>query len=89
MSMDPDGTNRIIKQQIKEWHAVVEDERIAKLLESERSGPRLSFKVLVEMTRARVVGRLSWLRHRRPEEPVAVMVAAAEPQPELGETLRP
>ncbi len=30
MSMDPDGTNRIIHQQIKEWHTIVDQERDAK-----------------------------------------------------------
>ena len=41
MSMDPSGTNRIIQQQIKEWHAFREGERAAKLLgDASRPPPR-------------------------------------------------
>ena len=32
--MDPDGTNRIIKQQITEWYAELDAERRAKLVEA-------------------------------------------------------
>jgi hypothetical protein len=42
MSMDPDGMNRILKQQITEWHAIVDGERDARLLEPRRGVQRPS-----------------------------------------------
>jgi hypothetical protein len=34
MSMDPDGTNRMLQRQIKEWHDITQQERLAKLATS-------------------------------------------------------
>jgi hypothetical protein len=81
--MDPDGTNRIIKQQIKEWQAVVDGQRIARLLESDQSGSQLPLKGLLALARAWVVGRLFSGQPRQPKGPNAAAPAkAAEPRPE-------
>ena len=50
MSMDPSGTHRIISRQIDEWHAIVEGERAAKLVQKDRhdgpTGPSLLVRAI-------------------------------------------
>jgi hypothetical protein len=72
MSMDPDGTNRIIRQQIREWYAEIDEGRNAKLVER---SPRRSPLVLLSSIRHALgagVNRLGSLRTHRPEASVAV-----------------
>jgi hypothetical protein len=45
--MDPDGANRIIKQQISEWHAERREDANARLLEREPRGRRWAFPTRV------------------------------------------
>jgi hypothetical protein len=70
MSMDPDGMNRILKQQIKEWHAVVDGERQAHALEPHPK--RRMASGIAWARRALGVGSsvIVAFRHRRPERPV-------------------
>ena len=53
MSMDPHGTNLIIHQQIKEWHAVVEGERDARLDQGHADGARIRPRHALALRRAR------------------------------------
>jgi hypothetical protein len=71
MSMDPDGTNRIIQQQIKEWHAILDGERTAKLLEPERVGLRRSLAHSARHALTDIVNKASLIRHRIHAEPAA------------------
>jgi hypothetical protein len=73
MSMDPDGTNRIIQQQIKEWHAFQEGERNAKLLEGEPAppNPRSSIRTLARQMASAIAWPLSAIRQRLAQKPVA------------------
>ena len=68
MSMDPDGTNRIIKQQIKEWQAFVEGGRTAKLAEPEVSGARLLLVFRAADALRGLIGNLALHRTRSVDE---------------------
>jgi hypothetical protein len=73
MSMDPDGTNRIIKQQIKEWHAFRDGERDAKLLDREglSPDPRQSLGSLARRMASAIAWPVVVIRHRLAQKPVA------------------
>lgn len=62
--MDPDGTNRIVKQRVSEWYAEIDAGRNAKLLEPESDGARWSLTAHARRLASDVAGRLSSLRHR-------------------------
>jgi hypothetical protein len=67
MSVDPDGTNRIISQQIKEWHAFREGERTARLLDAVDTPPRVQHRSLHELatrTASTIVRPFAAVRHR-------------------------
>ena len=73
--MDPDGTNRIVKQQIKEWHTIVDQERTARLLEPENATARWRLLSgvrdgLAQIARRALSGRL---RHPSPDAPPTVI----------------
>jgi hypothetical protein len=68
--MDPDGTNRIVKQQIKEWHAIVGGERDAHLLESSRGVRRFPIFAWARRAVAVASGAVATLRSRWSHRPV-------------------
>jgi hypothetical protein len=78
MSMDPDGTNRIIQQQIKEWHAFLEGERNARLLEPERAGLRRSLAQSGQQLLAAIARRYHLIRHRTARVAVPALPVAEE-----------
>lgn len=71
MSMDPDGTNRIIQQQIKEWHGFREGERAAKLLQKAPRPPMRQHSVgaLARRVASAMASPLAAFRGR-PHEPL-------------------
>jgi hypothetical protein len=71
MSMDTGGTDRMIKRQIKEWHALAESERNAKLLKSASSNEHRSLGGLIRHTATAIRGPLATLRVRLSRRPVA------------------
>ncbi len=79
MSMDPDGTNRIIKQQIKQWYAEIDEGRNARLVEGETGQSRWSLVSPVRRAITGVVGRLASFRHRPTEAAVSVKRAPSTP----------
>ena len=69
MSMNPDGSNRIIQQQVKEWHAQLEMERSARLLGSASPKLRWSFGAWTRQA-ASAIGRPGLLiREWRSQKP--------------------
>jgi hypothetical protein len=75
--MDPDGTNRIIKQQISEWHARVQEDRNAKLLEPEPGEQRRSLVGRGRDLRDAAAGLLSPLIDRLRRQPIELPQPAA------------
>jgi hypothetical protein len=78
MSMDPDGTNRIIKQQIKQWYAEIDEGRNAKLVEREPGRSPWSLLSPVRRALAALPARLASFRHRPAVTPVSVAVVAKD-----------
>ena len=62
--MDPDGTNRIVKQRVIEWYAELDEDRNAKLLDPEPEGARWRPLEYGRWLLAAAVGKFSSLRHR-------------------------
>jgi hypothetical protein len=83
--MDPDGANRIVKQQIKEWYAERREDRYASLLEP--ASPAKSWSIIGTMRRvlAAVTIAGSSLRRREPDQRVAQTLRVTEPPPGLAE----
>jgi hypothetical protein len=81
--MDPDGTNRIVKQQIKEWHAIVDQERNAKLLDGHAGGSRWARLERGRQALLTAIRRRAPPRRKSPVEPVALIVPVSEPLRDL------
>jgi hypothetical protein len=62
--MNPDATNRIVNQQIKEWHASREEDRNARLLEDESSRRHVAVGTAVTWIAAAVSVATASLRRR-------------------------
>jgi hypothetical protein len=70
MSMDPSGTHRIVTQQIREWHAIVDGERQAGLVEPRtpslvRAMAGAGRRVIAAARQGGVGARAAWLAVRR------------------------
>jgi hypothetical protein len=73
MSMDPSGTNRMISQQIKEWHAIVDQERTAKIVvetDAASQDARPSLRSFVRHGAGLISRPLAAVRHRLADRPV-------------------
>ena len=62
MSMDPDGTNRIVKQQIRQWYAEIDEGRNARLVEREPGRSPLGLFSSIRHALGAGVKRLASLR---------------------------
>ena len=62
--MDPDGTNRIVKQRVTEWYAEMDEGRNATLLDAELLGARWSRLAHVRSLLAAVMARSAALGRR-------------------------
>jgi len=71
MSMDTGGTDRIIKRQIKEWHALAENNRNARLLKETSPEAHRSLMGAARQTVSAIAWRLAVIRARLSGGPAA------------------
>ena len=76
--MDPDGANRIVTKQIKEWHAIRDAERDAKLLEPAEAQHRPSILSAPARLLGVVVGVLSGVDQRRAQRSGRIVAPAPD-----------
>jgi hypothetical protein len=79
--MDPDGTNRVVQQRIREWHRELEGERNARLLEVDGSDTRRMLSSVADRITAQARRLVTALRRAVAQQQGVVSGPAVDVKP--------